>query len=431
MQQKIKNLFWHLPKSIFNNIRYGFPSKKLILIGITGTDGKTTTCTLIHQILKNAGIKAGLITTIGAKIGDEEINTGLHTTSPDSSVLQKIFAKMVKAGMTHAVCEITSHSLDQNRYYGCVFEVSGLTNISHEHLDYHQTMEKYLESKMKLFKLSKFAILNKDDESFKKISNSISIPIKTYSVDSKSDFQAKNIKITEKNLSFSVNDLSLKTDSNYHYQIYNILLSLAITKHLNINPKFVQNTIKNFPETKGRREEVLNKFGFRALIDFAHTPAALKSTLSSLRKRTKNNLIVIFGATGGRDQSKRPIMGKTVSEIANISIITADDTRDEKIENINNQIIRGIDSKKIDFIDYQSIKTSAQFKKIAQSALKKHIYLNIPNRQDAFNFAIKFAESKDIIIACGKGHETTVLHGKTEYPWSESEAFRTAFRLKK
>lgn len=429
--QKIKNLFWHLPKSIFNNIRYGFPSKKLILIGITGTDGKTTTCTLIHQILKNAGIKAGLITTIGAKIGDEEINTGLHTTSPDSSVLQKLFAKMVKAGMTHAVCEITSHSLDQNRYYGCVFEVSGLTNISHEHLDYHQTMEKYLESKIKLFKLSKFAVLNKDDESFKKVSSSISIPIKTYGIDSKSDFQAKNIKITEKNLSFSVNDLTLKTDSNYHYQIYNILLSLAIAKHLNIDPKFVQNTIKNFPETKGRREEVLNKFGFQTLIDFAHTPAALKSTLSSLRKRTKNNLIVIFGATGGRDQSKRPIMGKTVSEIANISIITADDTRDEKIEDINNQIISGIDSKKIDFIDYQSIKTSVQFKKIAQSALKKHIYLNIPNRQDAFNFAVKFAQDKDIIIACGKGHETTVLHGKTEYPWSESEAFRTAFRLKK
>lgn len=431
MMQKIKNLFWHLPKSIFNNIRYGFPTKKLILIGITGTDGKTTTCTLIHQILKNAGIRAGLITTIGAKIGDEEINTGLHTTSPDSSVLQKLFSKMVKTGMTHAVCEITSHSLDQNRYWGCNFEVSGLTNISHEHLDYHQTMEKYLESKIKLFKLSKFAVLNKDDESFKKVSSSISIPINTYSIDSKSDFQAKNVKITEKNLSFSVNNLSLKTDSNYHYQIYNILLSLAITKHLNIDPKFVQNTIKNFPETKGRREEVLNKFGFQTLIDFAHTPAALKSTLSSLRKRTKNNLIVIFGATGGRDQSKRPIMGKTVSEIANISIITADDTRDEKIEDINNQIISGIDSKKIDFIDYQSIKTSSQFKKIAQSAIKKHIYLNIPNRQDAFNFAVKFAEAKDIIIACGKGHETTVLHGKTEYPWSESEAFRTAFRLKK
>lgn len=431
MLQQFKNILWHLPKSVFNNIRYGFPSKKLILIGITGTDGKTTTCTLIHKILKNAGIKAGLITTIGAKIDNQEFNTGLHTTSPDSSVLQSLLSKMVKAGMTHAVCEITSHSLDQYRYFGCKFEIAALTNITHEHLDYHKTIEKYTESKIKLFKQSKFAVLNKDDESFKTISDSINIPISTYSINSKSDFQAKKIKITEKSLSFSVNNLLLKTDSNYYYQIYNILLALAVIKKMGLDEFLLQKTIKKFPETKGRREEIPNKLGFRTIIDFAHTPAALNSTLSSLRKLTKTNLIVIFGATGGRDQSKRPLMGQTSSEIANITIVTSDDTRNEKIEDINSQIVAGINQKKVEFIDYQLIKSSSELNKISESSIKKHVYLNIPNRQDAFNFAIKLAKKGDIVIACGKGHETTILHGKTEYPWSESEAFRTAFRLKK
>lgn len=431
MIQQLKNFFWHLPKSIFNNIRFGFPSKKLVLIGITGTDGKTTTCTLIHQILKEAGIKAGLLTTIGAKIGDQEFETGLHTTSPDSYILQKLFYKMVKAGLTHAVCEITSHSLDQFRFWGCNFEVSGLTNISHEHLDYHKTLEKYLQSKMKLFKISKFVVLNKDDESYKKITDSIQIPLASYSINSKSDFQAKKIKITKKSLSFSVNDLLIKTNSNYYYQIYNILLSLTVTKYLNIDSKFVKAVVKNFPETKGRREEVFNDFGFRTIIDFAHTPAALKNTLSSLKKITSGNLITIFGATGGRDKSKRPLMGKVVSEIANISIITSDDTRNEKVEDINNQIISGIDHTKTQFIDYQSVSTPLQFRKFSKLAQKKYLYLNIPNRQDAFNFAIKIANAEDTVIACGKGHENTILHGKTEYPWSEAEAFRTAFRLKK
>lgn len=429
MIQQLKNFFWHLPKSILNNIRFGFPSKKLILIGITGTDGKTTTCTLIHRILKEAGIKAGLITTIGAKIGDQEFDTGLHTTSPDPFILQNFFSKMVKAGLTHAVCEITSHSMDQFRFWGCKFEVSGFTNISHEHLDYHKTPEKYLESKIKLFNISKFAVLNKDDESYKKITDSIKIPFTSFSINSKSNFQAKDIKINKKSLSFSVNKIPIKTDSNYHYQIYNILLSLAVTNHLNIDSKFVKIAVKNFPETKGRREEVINDFEFRTIIDFAHTPAALKNTLSSLKKLTYGNLITIFGATGGRDKSKRPFMGQVVSEISNIAIITSDDTRNEKIEDINDQIITGI--KKAQFIDYKSINSIPQFRKISKLAQKNHLFFNIPNRQDAFNFAIKLANTGDIVIACGKGHETTILQGKTEYPWSEAEAYRTAFRLKK
>lgn len=407
MVQKLKNIFWHLPKNFLINLKYGFPAKKLILIGVTGTDGKTTTCNLIHHVLINSGIKAGLISTIGAKIGNSEYNTQLHMTSPDPVVIQKLLRQMVKENVTHVVLEVTAHALDQFRYFGCKFEIASITNTSHEHLDYFHNLNNYIETKTKLFKSAKIIILNKDDQSFDQIKKQISKPIITYGIDSKSNYQATNIKIDEKELQFKVNNLKIITNSNYYYQIYNILLTLAITDSLKIDSKILIETVKNFPEIRGRMEEFQNDFKFKTLIDFAHTPAALKSTLFSLKKNTSGKLIVIFGATGGRDKTKRPIMGKVVSEIADIAIITSDDTRNEKIEDINEQIISGINKKK------------TKFK-----------YFNIPNRQDAFNMAIKLAQTGDTIVACGKGHENTILHGNTEYPWSESEAYRTAFRYK-
>jgi len=428
--QKIKNSFWHLPKSIFYNLYYGFPARKLILIGVTGTDGKTTTCTLIHEILSKNDIRSGLISTINAKIGDKIVNTGLHTTSPDPKLIQKLFRQMVNTGLTHCVCEVTSHALDQNRFWGCQFQISAITNTSHEHLDYHQTMKNYILSKAKLFKISNHAVLNKDDPSYKIISSAITTPKSTYSIKEKSNYQAKNIIIGKNSMEFSLLDKKIKTDSNYRYQIYNILASLIIIKHLGIEIDDAKSTILKFPETKGRRENVDNEFGFKTIIDFAHTPFALENTLSSLKNLTSGNLIVIFGATGGRDKSKRPLMGQVVSRLANIAVITSDDTRNEKIEDINKQIISGINLKEADFFDYHKIQNQNSYQKIAESAHKKFTYLNIPNRQDAFNIAVKLAQKGDIVVACGKGHETTILHGSTEYPWSESEAFRSAFRFK-
>ncbi|MFA5749655.1 MAG: UDP-N-acetylmuramoyl-L-alanyl-D-glutamate--2,6-diaminopimelate ligase [Candidatus Shapirobacteria bacterium] len=428
MFQKTKNLFLHLPKSIFYNFYYRFPSKKLTLIGVTGTDGKTTTSLLIYEILKRAGINAGVITTTGAKFGDnQEIETGLHMTSPDPSLTQKIFKKMVEAGVTHVVCEITAHALDQYRFNGCHFEISTITNTSPEHLDYFLNMEIYTKAKAKLFNRSKYAVLNKDDVSFTIIKQLIKIPFTTFGIDQKSDYQAKNIKLSEKNLKFNIDKLTITTDSNYYYQIYNILAAFAVIKHFKIDPQILSETVKSFPKTKGRREEINNDFDFKTIIDFAHTPNALKNTLSSLKKTNSGRLIAIFGATGGRDKSKRPQMGKVVSELADIAIITADDTRNEKIENINQQIIAGI---KPNSILVENNLDLSQIKKTIKKNPSKFIYFNIPNRQDSFNLGVQIAQPKDIVIAFGKGHETTILHGNTEYPWSETEAFRSAFRLK-
>lgn len=430
--QKLKNIFIHYPKSIFYNFYYKYPSKKLNLIGITGTDGKTTTCILLYEILKNAGINTGVITTIGAKFGDnQEIDTGLHMTSPDPSLIQKILNKMYQSGVTHVICEVTAHALDQYRFSGCHFSNAAITNTSHEHLDYYQNIDQYIKSKAKIFNQTDKAILNKDDPSYSIIKPMIKIPTSTFSIDSNSNYQATNIKITNKNLKFKVNDLEINTDSNYYYQINNILVALNIIDNLKIDRKFLLSTVKKFPTTKGRREEVKNNFKFKSIIDFAHTPNALEKTLSSLKKITKGNIIVIFGATGGRDQSKRPKMGEIVSQLSNIAIITSDDTRDEDIHQINQQIINGIDPNKSHFFDIQNIENNKQIQKVLKIASKKFVYFNIPNRQDAFNLAVKLAQPNDVVIACGKGHETTILHGKTEYPWSETEAFRTAFKLKK
>ena len=280
MLQKIKNIFWHLPKSIFFNFFYFFPSRKLVLIGVTGTDGKTTTSTLIHHLLEQSGYKVALISTI--------TSPGLHTTSPDPKYLQKYFYDLGKQGYTHVVCEVTSHALDQYRYWGCQFAVSVLTNISHEHLDYHKTINNYIKSKSRLFLQSQISVLNRDDYSYSILKKLLPQKPKTYSAKFKSDYTAKNIKTTLQKLSFNFNGNTLTTDSPYHYQVYNILAALSVISELNINIKKVIPLLKHFPETKGRREEVNNSFKFRTIIDFAHTPAALDATLSSLKKVTPN-----------------------------------------------------------------------------------------------------------------------------------------------
>ena len=368
---------------------------------------------MIQKLLENNGLKCGIISTI--------TSPGLHTTSPPPKLLQKIFADYQRSDFTHVVCEITSHALSQYRYFGTHFKVSLITNITHEHLDYHKTMDNYVRTKAKLFTQSDVAILNRDDDHYQDMSQLIHIPQITYGIKNKSDFTAQKVKLTSKQLSFTVNNQRLITNSNYYYQTYNILAALAAYHQLNLDPSIFSKTIRHFPSSKGRREIVENDLGLKTIIDFAHTTNALTNTLSSLRKTSKGRLIVIFGATGGRDPSKRPLMGQAVSKIADIAIVTADDTREERIENINQQIISGFDPK-------QSQKIDPEHPEITNP--NKFHYADIPNRQDAFNLAVALAKTGDTIIACGKGHESSILHGKTDYPWSEAEAFRTAFRLK-
>lgn len=418
--QKLINLFWHLPKSIYYSIYYGFPAKKLTLVGITGTDGKTTSAVLMHKVLTKAGYKTGLISTIGAKIDGDFITTGLHTTSPNPKTIQYLLSRMVKQGLTHAVLEVTSHALDQYRFWGCKFEIGIFTNLTSEHQDYHHNMFSYLQSKAKLFSQTNYPVANSDSPYFKQLESICGKKFTTFGIKNNADYQAKSIKLTENTLSFVVDKTTYLTDSAYSYQVYNILGVLASLAALKVNSQILQEVIAKFPVTAGRREVIDNNMGIRTIVDFAHTPAALEQTLSSLKETTKGKLIVLFGATGGRDKKKRPEMGRISTDLADITIITSDDTRQENIQDINQQIISGIDKKN------QQVSTP-DTNQINQLLSKdRHIFFNVPDRQEAFNLAVSLAKKGDTVIACGKGHETTILHGKTEYPWSEKEAFKTA-----
>src|SRR3989344_3044062 len=262
----------HKIKGDFASYYFGQPSKKLKFIGVTGTDGKSTTATLIYWIIREANKKVGLITTLGAKIGDKNYDTGFHVTTPEPIALQKFLSKMVKAGCKYAVLEVTSHGLDQSRVAGINFDVGVLTNITHEHLDYHKTWQNYRNAKALLFKEVKTAVLNRDDSSFDFIVGKIS----------------KNATI----ISYAIDR------SNVDY----------FATHIDF-AKDVKKALSSFKPLEGRLEKVNNKKGFGVYIDFAHTPNALEKVLCLVRKSSKGRVIAIFGCAGERDIQKRPMMG--------------------------------------------------------------------------------------------------------------------------
>lgn len=273
------------------------------MIAVTGTDGKTTVVNLIYEILKAAGIKAGMISTIGGKIGDQPIEMGLHVTTPDEDVMQKLFKQMVDAGCTHAVIEVTSHRLAQNKTEGYNVKIAVLTNITHEHLDYHGTFEEYRRAKLKLFKGVKYAVLNYQRTRLKDINPALA----------------------------------------GEYNKYNIGAAEAVAKILGIQYSVIGEVVKNFAGVPGRREEIKNNLGIKCIVDFAHTPNGLENLLKSLKGRGK--LILVFGCTGERDKVKRPIMGEIADKYADEVIVTTDDVRNEPQDKIYEQIVAGMKRK--------------------------------------------------------------------------------------
>jgi UDP-N-acetylmuramoyl-L-alanyl-D-glutamate--2,6-diaminopimelate ligase len=392
--QKAINYGKHLPLALFALWRYGFPSRQLKVIGVTGTDGKTTTVNLIYHLLKEAGFSVGMISTVSAKIGEEEIETGFHVTSPDPQLLQKLFRRMVGKGIKYVVLEVTSHGLDQFRFLGINYEIGVLTNITHEHLDYHKTFENYLKAKAKLFTQSKLAVLNKDDGSYgflsalveKKKSGQLS-----YAIKNKADFTPTTF--------------PFKTTLPGEYNRYNVLAAVAAASALGAKRENIRKALKDFKGVEGRMEEVGTGKDFRAIVDFAHTPNALEQVLKTLKDDLSKDcrLIAVFGAAGLRDREKRPIMGEIAGKLADLVVLTAEDPRTEKVVDICNQIAAGC----------------------RRVGAEPTI---ISNRQEAIEFAIKNAKKGDIVVVCGKGHEKSMCFGKKEYPWSDQEAVKKALK---
>ncbi|MCK4588784.1 UDP-N-acetylmuramoyl-L-alanyl-D-glutamate--2,6-diaminopimelate ligase, partial [Candidatus Woesebacteria bacterium] len=298
---------------------YGHPSKKLKVIGVTGTDGKTTTATLIYWILKKAGKKAGLISTVSAKIGEKEFETGLHVTSSEPLKLQEFLAKMVEKKCEYVVLEVTSHGLDQERVAGIKFDIGVLTNITHEHLDYHKSWQAYRRAKAKLFEGVNLVVLNKDDKSFSYISRFVSKKAKiiSYALKKAADLNLENIV------------LSGKTKLLAEYNLANTLAAVAVTRELGVSEEDIKTALSSFKLPTGRLEKINEGRDFDIYIDFAHTPNALEKVLSHLRKETKGRLITIFGSAGERDKEKRFLMGEIAARLADVSIFTAEDPRTE------------------------------------------------------------------------------------------------------
>jgi UDP-N-acetylmuramoyl-L-alanyl-D-glutamate--2,6-diaminopimelate ligase len=380
----LKNVY-HLLIGVFSVFWFRDPSRQLTVIGVTGTDGKTTTAALIYEILKSAGIKASMITSVHAVIAGREYNTGVHVTTPNAWYVQKYLRDAVDNGDTHVALEVTSHGIDQHRIYGIPFRIGVITNVTEEHLDWHKTFNRYLETKVSFLVKCQIAVVNKDDKRlYEKCSEVLTKnSVITYAVHNDAD-------ITPKTFPF-------KTNLPGEFNQYNCLAAVASAKALSIDGKIIRKALSEFTGVSGRMELVYKK-DFSVIVDFAHTPNALTQALSTVRPVTKGKLIHVFGSAGLRDSFKRPSMGKASSQFADIIVLTEEDYRTENVETIMDEIQKGIST-------------------------KKEVY-RIKDRTDAIRFAIEKAKKGDLVMLTGKGHEKSMCRGTKEIPWSDQEEVR-------
>lgn len=408
---------------------YGFPARKLTVIGVTGTDGKTTTTNLIYQILLAAGIKAGMVSTVNAVIGQQVVDTGFHVTTPDALDIQKYLAEMVAAGLTHVVLEATSHGLSQYRVDACEFDLAVVTNITHEHLDYHATYENYRAAKGRLFTMlgqtvhkqrgnDRVAVLNVDDSAYGFLSDLTNklpqVRMISYGVAKKTDVFAELISSTAAGLEFNAVSSKYRFSVRSHltglYNISNCLAAIAVTVDgMEIAWEYAQKGIANLPGIPGRMERIDLGQDFTAIVDFAHTPNALQVSLEAARQITHGRVIAVFGSAGLRDRAKRRMMAETAIQFADCTVLTAEDPRTESLEMILNEMEKGAQS---------------------QGGILGKTFWKIPDRGEAICFAINQARAGDVVIACGKGHEQSMCFGVTEYPWDDRIAMRSALSQK-
>ncbi len=392
LPQKAINIFWHLPLAILANIKYGFPSKKITVIGVTGTDGKTTTTNMIFHILKFAGEKVSMVSTINAVIGEKQYDIGFHVTSPHPLDVQKYISQAVNAGSKYMVLEVSSHALDQYRFWGIKFDTGVITNITHDHLDYHKNWENYFDAKAKLVKNARIAVLFKGQKQFEKLVKIASGKVVSFGLNKSADFNPYKF--------------PLKVNLLGEFNLLNALASSAACINLGINSKVIKIAIAEFKSLEGRMQEIQNNLGVRIFIDFAATPNSLENSLKTLRKETRGKLISIFGSAGLRDVQKRGMMGEISAKFADYTIITAEDPRGY-LEEINEQIKIGAEK--------------------MGGKLGTNIFIE-GDRQKAITFAIKeLAKKGDLVGVFGKSHEKSMnLNGKEEIPWSDFNAVQNA-----
>jgi UDP-N-acetylmuramoyl-L-alanyl-D-glutamate--2,6-diaminopimelate ligase len=404
----------------FSAAFYGHPSQKLVVIGVTGTDGKTTTTNMVYHILHTAGYSVGMISTVNALIGDEALDTGFHVTTPASPDVQRYLALMVEAGLTHAVLEVTSHGLAQKRVAEVAFDLGAVTNITHEHLDFHGDYQGYLRAKGRLFEalslgdtkngVEKLAVLNKSDESYPYLSEIAHTPQLSYSLSKGADLWADEIENTPSELSFVAHGpgktFPIHTPLIGHYNVLNSLAAIGLTVFgLDVPVSTVQTAFETISPVPGRMEKIDLGQDFLAIVDFAHTPNAIKQALLTARELTEGKVIAVFGSAGLRDVVKRKLMPEIAIQLADECILTAEDPRTESLDAILADMKQGAErgggKEGVDF------------------------WLE-PDRPEAIRRAVARANEGDLVITCGKGHEQSMCFGQVEYTWDDRTALRAA-----
>ncbi len=394
---------YHYVQSVVSSIAYGLPGKKLRVIGVTGTNGKSTTCFMIWKMLNNSGIKTGLMTTIawGVDKLEPELN---HMTTSDSFTLNKRIKKIANSGAEFLVLEITSHALAEFRILNIPIEIAVFTNLTHEHLDYHKTISKYRAAKGKLFSRAKFSIINADDSScdyFQKIAKSYT----TYGI-KKGENRAKNIKLSASGVEYSFGDIKIKTKIPGEFNVYNSLAAAVVGQKLGLSKKEIASGIDALSSVEGRMNLINEGQPFKVIVDYAHAPDALEKVFSSLGSHN-GRIISVHGGAGRRDPSTRPIRGEILAKYSDIVIITEDDSRDEDPEKIAAGFIQGATK--------------------AGKVLGENLLSEL-DRKKAIALAFSLAKKDDIVLILGKGHEKTILRADGPHPFEDIKVAKSLLK---
>lgn len=382
---------------------FGNPASKLKLIGVTGTNGKTTVTYLVKHILDSLGFKTGIIGTNQNMIGNEVLETG--RTTPDSFELQKLFSLMVENEVEYVVMEVSSHALELSRVYGIKYEVGAFTNLTQDHLDFHGTMENYAKAKAKLFAQSKLAVINGDDPYGKSMISNCPCKCVGYGVNNTCDFMAEDVALSENKVEFKLNSKSFSLSIPGEFSVYNALCAIGICTSLGISYEKISSSLSTALGVKGRAEVVnTGNTDYTVMIDYAHTPDGVENILKTAQGFAKGRVVIVFGCGGDRDSAKRPIMGKIAGELSDFCIVTSDNPRTEDPMSIIKMVEEGVKE------------TGVQ-------------YVVIESRFDAIKYALENAQKDDVIVLAGKGHETYQIlpHGTIHF--DEREVVRKILGL--
>ena len=375
---------YHFAQSVVAGFKYKFPSKKLHVIGVTGTNGKTTTCFMIWNMLNRAGLKTGIMTTVAWGVDKLQPELG-HMTTVDANTLNSRISKIADAGAEYLVLEVTSHALAEFRTLGISFDIAVFTNLTHDHLDYHKTITRYRNAKGKLFKKAKFSILNADDPATKYYKN-LSHKYITYGIKN-GENRAKDIKLSVSGVKYSLGDIKIETKIPGNFNVYNSLAAALVGKKLGLSNEQIADGISSLDSVEGRMNIINAGQPFTVIVDYAHAPDAIEKVFESV-KGHKGRIISVHGGAGRRDPSTRPIRGEILAKHSDIVIITEDDSRDEDPEKIAAGFITGATK--------------------AGKVLGKDLFKEL-DRKKAIKLALDMAKKGDLVLILGKGHEKTIL----------------------